>query len=372
VTKVVITVALGERLGGSENMLWTFLRHVDKRRIEPLVIFLQHGPFAREVAALGIRTIVLPAGRLRQGRTTIRTVTSLARLFRRERPDLILNWMGKSQLYAAPAAMLAAMSDRLVWWQHGVPTGHWLDRLATLLPTKAVGCSSHAAAQAQEQLRPRRTTYVVHPGIDPPSVSADERLTLRSSLAISDGTAVLGIVGRLQPWKGQDRFVKALAELIRLGHDVHGLIVGGNAYDLSPEYEQDVQRLARELKVASHLSFTGQVDEALPYISLMDVLVNASAPEPFGLVLIEAMGLGIPVVAVNTGGPAEIVDSGRSGLLVARSTPELIAQALERLIRDAELREQMGQGARERFLSCFTAARMVDSLEHMLEELASR
>ena len=93
--KVVITLPLGERLGGAENMLWTFLRHVDRTRIEPLVVFLQTGPFEREVASLGIRTTTLPVGRLRQVQKACWAIVSLRRLLRSERPDLILNWMGK-------------------------------------------------------------------------------------------------------------------------------------------------------------------------------------------------------------------------------------------------------------------------------------
>jgi hypothetical protein len=64
--KLLITSPYGQRLGGAENMLGTFLRHVDQRRIEPMVVFFEPGPFEREVAALGIRTAVVPTGRLRQ------------------------------------------------------------------------------------------------------------------------------------------------------------------------------------------------------------------------------------------------------------------------------------------------------------------
>jgi glycosyltransferase involved in cell wall biosynthesis len=368
--KVVVTSPLAERLGGAENMLLTFLRHVDRNRIEPLVVFLQSGPFEQEVTSLGMRAITLPAGRLREPRAAARVIVSLARLLGREQPDLVLNWMGKSQLYGATAATLAGMNDRVVWWQHGVSEGHWLDRLATLLPARAVGCSSHAAARPQARMRPHRDTFVVHPGIDSPQVSPEDALALRRRLSISDGAVVLGIVGRLQPWKGQDRFVHALAELRRRGHQVHGLVVGGNAYDLSPGYEAYVHRLARALGLERHVVFTGQVEDAVAYIAAMDVLVNASEPEPFGLVLVEAMALGVPVVAVDAGGPAEILEADRSGLLVANNAPGLLADALERLSSDVELRRRLGERAQERYLACFTATRMTESLQSNLERLA--
>jgi glycosyltransferase involved in cell wall biosynthesis len=367
--KLVVTVPLAERLGGAENMLFTFLRHVDRHRIDPLVVFLERGSFEREVADLGIKTVVLQAGRLRHPWAAARAVVSLARIFRRERPALILNWMAKSQLYAAPAAMLAGIHDRVVWWQHGVSEGHWLDRLATLLPARAVGCSSDAAARAQRRLRPRRATVVVHPGVDNPGLRSGTAAEVRRRLSIPDQATVLGIVGRLQPWKGQHHFVRALAALRDRGRDVWGLVVGGNAYDLSPGYEEQIHRLAQRLGIDRWILFTGQVDDARPYIEAMDVLINASKPEPFGLVLVEAMALGVPVVAVDAGGPAEIIEPGRSGLLVSHDLPHSLVGALVRLVDDSDLRDRLAAGGRERYAAVFTGKRMTASLQDQLEAL---
>jgi glycosyltransferase involved in cell wall biosynthesis len=367
--KVVISVPLGQRFGGAENMLWTFLCHIDRTRIEPIVVFLEHGPFERDVASLGIRTTAIPAGRLRQPWRANRAIISLARFFRSEQPDLILNWMAKSQLYGGIAASLASMSDRVVWWQHGVPDGHWLDRLATLLPARAVGCSSLASAHAQERVWPHRSTFVVHPGAESAAPSSEERSALRRQLSIPKGATVLGIVGRLQPWKGQHRFIEALGKLRSSGHDVHGLIIGGNAYDLSPGYERELTRLVTELGLEQNVTFTGHVPDARPYVSLMDVLVNASDPEPFGIVLVEAMALGVPVVAVDSGGPAEIVEHEQSGLLVNSGDPRTLADAVERVVLDEELRRRLSRGGRERYTERFTAGKMAASLQEKLEEL---
>src|SRR5262245_60605087 len=166
--KVVITMPLATRSGGAENVLWTFLQRVDRRRIEPAVIFLDDGPFVDEVASLGVESVPLPAGRLRDVRRFATTTRRLARLMRKNEPDLVLNWTTKSQLYGGLAAAVAGMSDRVLWWQHGLPDGHWLDRLATLLPSRAIGCCSRAAAEAQATIRPRRSTFVVLPGVDAP------------------------------------------------------------------------------------------------------------------------------------------------------------------------------------------------------------
>jgi glycosyltransferase involved in cell wall biosynthesis len=366
--RVAFTVPWGYRLGGAENMLWAFLRRVDGEELEPVVIFLQGGPFEREAAALGIETAVIPAGRLRQLHRARRAVATLTGLLRRVKPDLIVNWTPKTQVYGSPAAAIAGMSRRVVWWQHGIPSGHWLDRAATALPAVAVGCSSRASAAAQARLRPHRRTFVVHPGIEPPlAIAPEETARLRSKLGIADGTPVVGIVGRLQPWKGQHRVLAAIADLRRRGHDVHCLIIGGDAYGLSPEYARSLRTLADEPALRKAVTLTGQVESPAPYMSLIDVLVSASDEEPFGIVLVEAMALGVPVIAVALGGPVEIIESEESGLLVPTGAPAEIAQALERLLVDEVFRRNLGEGGRRRYRKQFTATHMAEGVVRHLE-----
>jgi len=161
----------------------------------------------------------------------------------------------------------------------------------------------------------------------------------------------------------------ALARLTRANYSVHGLIVGGNAYDLSPGYEPYLHRLAGTLGIANHVTFTGQVPNAGQYVPAMDVLVSASTKESFGLVLLEAMAASLPTVAFASGGPREIIEAGRSGLLVEDRTEEGLAAAIERLLLDPELRVRLGEGGRDRFEQRFTADRMTRDLEERLERL---
>ena len=194
---------LADRLGGSEKMLWDILSRGASKGVDQHVVCLQDGPLLRELEDIGIPATIVPAGRLRDPRATGRALLSLTRVLRRTRPDLVVGWTAKAHLYAHPSAVAAGVGRRTVWWQHSVPQGHWVDRLATMLPAAAVGCSSHASAAAQQRLRPRRPTFVVHPGVEPPGNDTGCALS-RSDLGIPDGRPVVTIVGRLQPWKGQD------------------------------------------------------------------------------------------------------------------------------------------------------------------------
>ncbi len=350
--RVLVTVPWGERLGGAEAMLQSILEGAPQAGHEFELVFFGDGPWVQELRAAGFAVEVLAAGRLREPHRWLATVVRLARIVRRRRPDLVLNWSAKTQLYGSPAAVLAGMRDRIVWWQQLIPSERgWLDRAATLLPAIAVGCYSTAAAQAQQRLFPSRRTFIVSPGASPPAgTSGDVRV------ALTPGLPVVGLVGRLQPWKGQDRLLEAQALLRERGQAVQTLIVGGDSWGLSPEYAASLPRLAARLGLEGTVTLTGEVPDAGPYVERMDILVNASDPEPFGIVLLEAMARGVAVMAVDSGGPGEFIDDGRTGVLARSGDPEALADALEPLLRDGTLRERIARAGGERFRAEFTEA----------------
>src|SRR3954468_10293465 len=363
-------MTFGERLGGAENMLFTFLRHVDRTRVEATVVFFAPGPFEREVAALGFATRVIVPGRFREVRRETRAIVRLARELRALRPDLVVAWLTRDQVYVGLAAPLAGLARRVVWWQHLLPSDA-LDRVATLLPAGAIGTSSRGAAAAQARLRPRRPTFTVAPGIDPPrAATADEAAAVRDELGIPAGRVVAGNVARLQPWKGQPLLLEATALMRSRGLDVHALFVGGDAHHLAPGYAEGLRRQAAELGIADAVTFAGQVPDPAPYLGAIDMLVNLAALEPFGIAMVEAMALGLPVVAVDAVGPREIVEPESTGLLSAASGTAL-AEAIGRVAADRELRARMGEAGRARFAGAFTAERMARELEAQLERLGA-
>ena len=398
--RILVTLPWGQRLGGAEAMLQAVLDGAHESGHELELLFFEAGPWPAEMIDAGFRVEVVPAGRLRHPHRWLVTVLRLARIFRRRQPDLILNWAAKTQLYGSPAAVLAGMPGRVVWWQQGIPTGEWIDRCATALPARAVGCYSNAAARAQARLWPSRATFVVSAGAhvagarvatadladagaavadladaraaganlaDAPPAGAE---AAGAALDLPPGTPVVGLVGRLQPWKGQDRLLGAQALLHERGHCFHTVIVGGDAYELSPEYAGSLPPLIRRLGLADSVTMTGQVPDAGPFIERMDILVNASDPEPFGIVLLEAMARGVAVVAVDSGGPAEFIEHGGTGMLAASGEPRALADALEPLLASPALRRELGEAGRERFLRDFTDVALRERFFGQLERLA--
>ncbi len=368
--KTMILMPLAEQRGGAEQLLRLFLKYApDGPEAWPLV-FLEPGPLAEEARALGFSVWVVPAGRLRQPVRYVRTVRQLVRLFRRERVTLVLSWMSKAHLYGGMAARLAGIPA--LWFQHGIPRADGvMDRLITLVPAAGVLACSQAAAQAQQQLRPVRPVAVVYPAAEL-SAFDPERLPTpaeaRRVLGLPESGPLIGMVGRLQRWKGMHTLVQAMPRILERHPDAHAVIVGGR-HELEPDYEPWLRNLIARLGLQDRVRLAGFQTDIPYWMQAMDVVVHASDREPFGMVVVEAMALGKPVVAGAEGGPAEIITEGVDGLLAPYEKAEVLARQILRYLDDPAFARRIGEMARRRahdFTPEVFAARIRDVLAQWL------
>jgi glycosyltransferase involved in cell wall biosynthesis len=218
---------------------------------------------------------------------------------------------------------------------------------------------------------------VLHDGVDParfaPAPGATTRL--RPALDVGPAYPLLGVVGQLTPWKGQDDAIRALARLLPRYPDAHLLIVGeakftdpSARYDTG-RYRRDLEALAADLGVAGRVLFTGERTDIPAIMAALDLLLVPSWSEPFGIVMIEAMAAGTPVVATRGGGPADVITSGCDGVLVPPRDPDALAAAVATLLADPAALRVMGTRARTRVASGFTVARQARRVERLYDWL---
>jgi L-malate glycosyltransferase len=181
-----------------------------------------------------------------------------------------------------------------------------------------------------------------------------EPASSRERLGIPPDAPVLGVVGQLTPWKGQDDAIRVLAH-VRRSRPGAQLVIAGSAKFVSretrfdnPTYVRGLRALCDELGVADAVHFVGERGDVPELLRAMDVLLVPSWTEPFGRVVIEGMAASVPVVATSEGGPAEIIQDGETGLLVPPRTPDAWAAAVERLLAAPELRISIAAAGRER------------------------
>ena len=341
VLRAAVVMPVATQRGGAEVTLLDALRHGGDG-VRWLVVFLEDGAMVAEAERLGARAVVVPAGRVRELRRLARTTRRLAAVARAWRPDVLVSWMPKAHLYAAPVAR--ALGVPSLWFQHGLPSAtDPIDRLAALLPADAVLAPSRTVADAQSGIRPRRRVHVAYPGVDLEGAALPAPSELLERAGVPAGAPVVGLVGRLQRWKGAHVLLEAVPRLT----EAHVVIVGGD-HPLEPGYRARLETLAARLGVAGRVHLVGYQPDARRWMRAFDVVVHASDTEPFGLVVLEAMAAGRPLVAGAAGGPSEIVRDGVDGLLVGFGDAAGLAEKVDRLLGDPVLAERMGRAAAAR------------------------
>lgn len=354
--------------GGGERALLSLYRRLPEVGFEPSMVLLQHGPFEDWLVDAGCTYTVRDAGRFRYLHRTAATVRRLAS--DAGAADVVVSNQSKGHVYGGLAACLARRPA--VWWQHGVANRSRIEYAAARVPCSAVVCSSEPAADAQRRATPRREVRLIHLGTDLSQVR-DARgagAAVRQARGWGAGP-VVGIVGRLEPWKGQDVFLRAAARIARARPDVRFAVVGGAVLGWEGDYPASLHRLAAELGIADRTDFTGHQESVYPWFDALDVVVHASIGEPFGLVLVEAMALGKPLVAAASGGPLEIVEPEVSGLLFPPGDDEALADSVLRVLGDAALAGRLGQNAPSR-AERFSDQRMAESFAALLDEMVVR
>lgn len=213
-------------------------------------------------------------------------------------------------------------------------------------------------------IRPKVETLYI--GAQQPTIISDiEKRSRRDGLGLGDSFTV-GIVGRIEPQKGQYIVIDAIEKLIHQGIDVRALIVG---HAMSDDYltalEQNI--VMRGLK--DRVIFTGFTSEAQAMMQLCDVMVLATENETFGLVLIEAMMCGICVVGSDSGGPLEIIDNAINGLLFKTFDADDLAKKLAQVYYETELRMKYSAKGKEKALNVFESQKQFERLDKILSEL---
>ena len=357
---VLIVMPLAELRGGAETAL---LQLIEKgRSIRWHVAFLEDGPMVEQARRAGAQVSVIPAGRARQLHKYAAAVLTLSRLAKRIQARAMLAWMAKAHLYCGPAARLAGVPA--VWFQHGMPTDHGIFHIlaARIRAAGSLACSEFVAG-AQRKMMPKVPVRVVYPAADLERFDPDALPSppaCRQELGLGGDGPLIGTFGRLQTFKGVHVLIDAMPQIISRYPSGRLLIVGGT-WPLEPDYPLRLRRQIEGLGLSGKVIFAGHQDQVAQWMQACDIVVHAAHEEPFGMVVVEAMALGKPVVASASGGPREIITTGVDGLLVPPGNTGELAAAVLRFLDDRALAARIASAAVQRARH-FSVQRYADSL----------
>jgi glycosyltransferase involved in cell wall biosynthesis len=376
-------------VGGSHQALYDLTRHLDRTRYEPVLLFYQDNRFARALRDEGFevhviadlrdreRAVQLSGARLRKLRGTVDSVLDRWRFLRDHRIDAVHinnsplvgndDWLPAARLRGIPI-LAYAMGD--AFWMHHRRIHRWLARrFDRVLPISAY----MTRAMIANGVDPAKLTPV-HLGVDLDGIRRRVRRSreeVRAELGVGEDQLLLTMVGNVREWKGQHILLAALTllsepELKRLR------VAFAGAVDAQSEtYFARLRAIERHRRLEGVVAWLGARSDVPDLFAAADLAVHCStSPEPFGLVVIEAMALGAPVVATNAGGPAEVV-TAESGWLYDAGEPKELAAILSSVIADPALLRSRSAAALQRatdFSVAHTVAKTHEAYELTMGE----
>lgn len=373
--KVILFLDHTARMGGGEIALLRLVTALDRQRFTPVVALGAEGPLSAALADAGIETHLLPMTQniremrkealglralLRPGALLplLAIVGGLARLMKRRGVDVLHTNSLKADVIGGLAARLCGVPvvwhvrDRIAPDYLPTPAVHAFRWLCRILPNRVIANS--AATLRTLATAPRAHWSVVHDGI--PS-------SCRLASPTPSSQPIVGLLGRIAPWKGQDIFVLAAHLLRRRIPEARYQIIGCAMFG-EEAYERRVRRMVHTLRLQDVFTFTGFQEDIPAALAPLACVVHASTlAEPFGQIVAEAMACGKPVVATKGGGIREIVVPRRTGLLVPMGDAESMASAVETLLRNPPLAHRMGRAGEARIAHRFTIEQTARKVE---------
>ncbi|MBM3334371.1 glycosyltransferase family 4 protein [Candidatus Sumerlaeota bacterium] len=369
----VLYVHAAAELYGSDVALLNLIRHLPPT-IRPIVVLPEQGPLADQLRERGVAVKVFPLAVPRRyyfnARRFYRVLglpaellicwRKLKRLIRAEKVDLVhLN----TSILIGAAWVVHRCGVPLIWhWREILPErGWWREALIRAAQRWAsrIPCISN---EVRRQFYDQSKATVVFDAVVPDDTAPCNPERLRQELRLGSDALCIGTVGRIQYRKGQDVLIRAASQILKRFPNAAILIVG-DVYKKNYAPRKALERLTEQLGIRDRVFFTGFRRNSAEVMRLLDVFVMpVRLPDGFGIVEIEAMLQGKPVVATNIGGSLDVVVEGETGFLVPPDNPDLLAEKIILLLDNPSLRVEMGEKGRQRVLQLFT-------IEHQVKQV---
>ncbi|APG88677.1 lipopolysaccharide core biosynthesis mannosyltransferase LpcC (plasmid) [Sinorhizobium americanum CCGM7] len=371
---------IGDFLGGSHLSALGLIRNLPKPLFAPLIVLHDtEGPVAELFRREGIDFEPAPvlnslqrAG-ARNGTAALnvaRTLPALVRYLRARNVAVVHTNDGRAHLMWGLAARLAG--SKHLWHHRGDATSFGLRRIAPWLPNRLVAVSKFASPRPGLFSAAAKCS-VVHSPFDVMKAMEvereDSRRNIIATIGCSPETKLLGYVGTLVDRKRPILFVEVLSALQRLDPNLEfaGLFLGNALNGL----DDAARSRAQALSVSDRIHFMGFRYPGEPWIAGLDVLLVTAVNEPLGRTLVEAMLLGTPVIAADSGGNPEVVEDGETGMLVRPDDPAEFARACLKLFGDSSYLAHIVETARSEARARFSIERHVHAITAIYEDLLS-
>jgi L-malate glycosyltransferase len=368
------------QVSGAERVMLMILARLDRKSFDPLLVCPAQGALEKMASSSGVRTDSLSGLQARFTwrvdllarylKSAFQVIRELRRKVIRFSPDLIHANSIRAGLVATAATF--DLGTPVVWHLHDMLPRHPLSTAIRIFAavsgrTRMIAVSEAVAINFCGRLArvlEKRVTAILN-GIDLSEFAACQTSgkTIRDGLDLNGAHPVLGIVGQLTPRKGQLELLRAFAQALPQLPEAMLLIAGAPLFNRDHEYAQRLEDEAKALGIADRVLMLGPRSDVPAIMGALDLLIVNSSAEPFGLVALEAMACGTPVLATAVGGMPEMIGHGKTGWLVPPGDEQALAAAIVDLWGRPVIRAALAREGKRHVAANFTADRYLGEVE---------
>ncbi len=360
--------------------MYNLIKNMDQKKFEFTTGFYENNSYIEKYNSIGVDVEILPREPVRDGNVLIRKIRNwyslehkfkkyLLKYFRVKQFDIIVI---NNSIFPTLSIAHVCKSENipLIVYERGLAIYHRKHIRASSGIDLSIPVSNFIKQNLLNYQFCASHIERVYDGLDASKFRVSHNpAEIKKALNIPVESRVVGIIGNVRPWKGQTYFVEAFKELTNQYHNLYGLIVGGWGGE-EMDFKKKLQDNIRKSGIEKRLFFLGYREDVFEILSILDVCVHASTkPEPFGMVILEAMAAGTPVVATNIGGPVEILNSGECGILVAPKSSHTIAEACSKYLDDPKFRKKLVDNAYTRLMNHFHINGTVEKTAALFEKV---
>ncbi|MFC1853832.1 glycosyltransferase [candidate division CSSED10-310 bacterium] len=368
----ILFVTNDMEIGGVQRLLLDLLGALDRTCFEPTVALVcAAGPLIRDLEQRNIETVFFPCIRRNKYFKWINPLSILRLIlwlkhhqFQVVNTHLFLgNTIGRIAARLAGCPIIIATEHNTYLFKSRIQQK--IDKiLARISDTIIAVTAAVAEFTAHQEKISRQKFVVIHNGTDIQRFEQNnsDRDHIRQAYSIPEQNVIIGSIGRFVPQKDFSLLVQAF-RLFQDHNPASNLMLVGDGPERSL-----LQKTAFELGISEHVIFTGFQNEVRPFLTAMDVFALTPVYEGLGLVLLEAMASGVPVVAAHVGGIPEVVLDGETGILIANREPQSYAQAFSHILENHDFRKKMCQAAKIRVQEHFSIQKMTLAYETLFKQ----
>jgi glycosyltransferase involved in cell wall biosynthesis len=300
----------------------------------------------------------------------VRTAFEVARIALRAKSDIIHANSFKAGAASLPTALLTG--KKLIMHARDFSRGGFLLRLCRRHCAKIVAVSRAVKNDLVRQGAKAENIEVIHNAVDESSTAAgaSDKTSLHNRTGGDNHEFVFAQVGQLVPWKNHAVFLEAASRVAETLPKTRFVLVGDDIFGRDSEYKTSLLQQIRDCGIAERVSLTGWQENMHQVWPRIGCLVHTAESEPFGRVIIEAMAHKVPVIAVGTAGPGEIIENDKNGVLIQPGDVEGLSKAMLRVAQDNELAKNLGQAGYSRAISNFTAEKTTAQMRQIYSQVA--